>query len=275
MQNNNERKGAALNLSVTIAREYEQPLLVIIRKMADEMKRELKRVFNESTHHGAMDDADGGGNVAAQARITLNALLEKYEPIFARVGKKTTKRMMSRVAKNSAVTLGMSLRQAADGITLKTDLMPPSVLEIISACTTEATGLIRLIPQKYITEVQGQVMRSIVSGNGLQDLVPFLNDKYGQNIRHARNVAMDQTRKAYSGITAGRLQALGVKKYEWLHIGGSNHPRTDHVEMSGKIYELDNPPIIGTMYGKQVRGKPGDLPNCRCVMKPIIEFLKP
>lgn len=96
--------------------------------------------------------------------------------------------------------------------------------------------------------------------------------KLWMDIRHARNVAMDQTRKVYSNVNAARMQALGVKKFEWVHTGGSQHPRKDHQELSGKVFSLDDLPVIGVMYGNEVRGKPGDLPYCRCTMRPIVSF---
>ncbi|MDE2471811.1 MAG: hypothetical protein KGL35_24580, partial [Bradyrhizobium sp.] len=69
-----------------------------------------------------------------------------------------------------------------------------------------------------------------------------------------------------------RMQAVGMTTYEWMHVGGSQEPRLNHVAMNGKIYDLNDPPVIGKMYGQQVRGKPGDLPNCRCLMRPVLDF---
>lgn len=273
MTTSNQVRGGILNPSAVIQREYEQAILTLVRKLADDIKCEVRRVFGESAHHGAMDDDKGTfGNVSSQARIALNGLLDKYEPMFGRLAKKATKRMIGRTLRNSAATLGMSLREMSANVTLKTDAIDDRLREVISASTTEAVGLIKLIPQKYLGDVQGQVMRSITSGSGLQDLLPYLTEKYGQNVRHARNVAMDQTRKSYSNINAARMQALGVQQYEWVHTGGSAHPRKDHQEMNGKVFRLDEPPVIGVMYGQEVRGKPGDLPNCRCRMRPLVSF---
>ena len=123
---------------------------------------------------------------------------------------------------------------------------------------------------QYLGEVQGQVMRSITSGQGLKDLIPYLNTKYDQNIRHARNVAFDQTRKAYSNINAGRMQANGIKSYEWIHSGGGQHPRKLHQQMNGRVYRLDDPPVIDER--TQERGIPGRAINCRCTMRPIVSF---
>jgi len=132
--------------------------------------------------------------------------------------------------------------------------------------------LIKIIPYKFLNEVQGQVMRSITTGKGMEDLVPFLTKKYKGNVKHARLVALDQTRKAYQSINTTRLKTLGVKKFIWIHSGGGKEPRELHKRMSGNEYSFDSPPFIGVMYGNDVYGLPGDLPNCRCICKPVINF---
>ncbi|MDR2991118.1 MAG: phage head morphogenesis protein [Burkholderiaceae bacterium] len=281
----NALHGAPLHPNAAIAQEYAAAIMTLVRRLHDGIKREMARVFDERQFHAqALDDdkgadVDGGtgisgqpsGTVASQARITLNGLLDRYTPLFNRLARKATKRMIERTLKNSAVTLGLSLRDISKDLTIK-PVMTERLQEIVTASTAEAAGLIKLIPQQYLGDVQGAVMRSITGGGGLKELVPFLNTKYGQNIRHARNVAMDQTRKSYSNITAGRMQAIGVKKYVWMHIGGAMHPREKHIALNGKTCSLDNPPEIGEMYGQKVYGKPGDLPHCRCVMRPVVSF---
>lgn len=263
-----EVRGGVLRPNAAIQEEFVTGLLALVRRMSDETKRALVGLFDGRAADAAMDE-----NLSVSARVAINNLMAKYEPLFNRWAKKATKRMVQRTLKYSSVSLGMSLREVAEELNLNLDLLHTDRMqEVIAAVTEEAAGLIKLIPTKYLSEVQGQVMRSITSGNGLQDLVPYLNEKYDGNIRHARNVAMDQTRKAYNGINAARMQAAGITEYEWVHTGGSAHPRQDHIAMSGNVYRLDDPPVIGVMYGKEVRGKPGDLPFCRCVMRPRLSF---
>jgi SPP1 gp7 family putative phage head morphogenesis protein len=271
--------GSPLHPNAAIQQEYAAAILTLIRRMHDDIRREMRRVFDEHQFHAqAMDDdrVDGGsddksGTVASQARIGLNALLVRYVPLFNRMARKATKRMIERTVKNSAVTLGLSLKSINPDLTIK-PVVTDRLQEIITASTTEAAGLIKLIPQKYLGDVQGAVMRSIAGGGGQKELTPTLQTLYGKSIRHARMVAMDQTRKSYSNITAHRMLDIGVKKFVWLHIGGSMRPRKEHIEMNGETYDLDDPPYIGAMYGEPVYGKPGDLPNCRCVMRPLVSF---
>lgn len=259
--------GGALRPNVGISDDYARTITNQIELMSREVERELKKLFKENTF-GFAEDA----SISSQARILMNYLLRKWGKRFDAIAKTSTDRMISRTIRNSAVTLGISLREASEDFTIDTSFRNEQINDVIKASTQEAANLIKLIPQKYLAEVQGQVMRSITTGKGMEDLVPFLNKKYHGNIKHARNVALDQTRKAYQSINTSRLKTLGIKKFIWIHTGGSKEPRPLHVKMSGNEYSLDDPPFIGVMYGEDVHGLPGDLPFCRCICQPVINF---
>jgi len=257
--------GGALLPSAAIADDYQRAVVILIRKMADETKRELRRMFDDPAY--AMD-AIADGNPASRARIIINRLIEKYEPIFNKWAKKSTDRMIARTLKSSTITLGMSLKEFGEHIDIRADLMNDRMREIITASTNEGAQLIKTIPSSYLAEVQGQVMRSITSGRGLQDLIPFMNTHYGQAVRKARNVAFDQTRKAYASVNAARLQASGVKKFEWRHSHGGKNPRKQHEEWNGKIFSFDDLPI-DDRFGPVI---PGQAIGCGCFAKPVLSF---
>jgi len=259
--------GGALRPNASIAADYSKPTINLIELMSRDVERELKKLFKEN-HFGYGMDA----SISSQARILINYLIAKWGKRFNKIAKSSTDRMIERTIRNSAVTLGLSLKDASEDFKIDTSFRNEQINDVIKASTQEAANLIKLIPQKYLAEVQGQVMRSITTGKGMEDLVPFLTKKYNGNIRHARNVALDQTRKAYQSINTSRLKTLGVKKFIWIHSGGGKEPRLDHIKMSGNEYSFADPPIIGVMYGEEVRGLPGDLPNCRCICKPVINF---
>ena len=270
------QRGSVLTPNAAIEQEYAAAILTLIRRMSDETKKAMQAVFAGERPslepEVAMDAADVPTGVGTQARVALNALMDKYEPIFNRWAKKATQRMMDRTAKNSGVTLGLSLRQMSAAVRLDATKLSPRTQDIIRAGTAEATSLIKLIPAKYLTNVQGAVSRSITTGNGMADLVPFLEKQYQGNVKHARFVAHDQVRKAYNNVNASRMTDLGLRTYEWIHTGGAKEPRKLHEQLSGKVCSLDDPPYIGEMYGQPVYGKPGDLPGCRCRMRPILDF---
>lgn len=143
--------------------------------------------------------------------------------------------------------------------------------DVISAASKNAAMYIKLVPQKYLDQIAGDTMRSISTGRGLADLVPQLEKQKVEKRRWAQNVAMDQTRKVYNAVNKERMRSVGIKRFEWVHSGGSNQPREYHkFELNGQIYDIDNPPIIDKRTGE--RGYPGQLPYCRCTMRPVIEF---
>jgi len=264
--------GPAIRPSAGVQDEYIKAILTIIKRMHRDIKTELEIVFKENDLAGnpahAMD-----GSPSAQARIAINGLRKKYSVIFSKVAKLATKRMISRTLKSVNISAQMTLREMSEGLKLDPSYLQSDWMqEIITAGAAEAAGLIKLIPEKYLTDVQGEVMRSVTTGKGMKDLVPYLNEKYNSNIKHARNVAMDQTRKVHASMSAAAMTSAGVKEYKWIHTGGSTHPRKDHIEMNGKVYRYDDPPVVGIMYGKEVRGGVGYVPNCRCLARPVFNF---
>lgn len=259
--------GKALRPNIGIAVNFSKPTLYFLELMYNETKRELEKVFKETNFTSAMD-----ASTTSQAKILLNWLLRKWQKRFDEIAKTSVNRMIERTLRNSAVTLNLSLKDASENLKIDTSFSNSQLKEVIKASTQEAANLIKVIPQRFLNDVQGQVMRSITTGKGMEDLVPYLTKMYKGNVKRARNTALDQTRKAYQSINTTRLKSLGVKSFIWIHSGGGKVPRPKHVEMSGNEYKFNNPPIIGTMYGSEVYGLPGDLPNCRCICKPVINF---
>lgn len=267
MQNKNIGKSIKLKPlrpNVGLAVEFYEPQKRLIEKMYLDVKKELISVFKETKFGYAMD-----ASISSQSRISLNRLSKKWDQKFDRLAKRITKKMIDGNIKNSAISIENSFKNVME---IDTSFSNEILKEVIGASAQEAANLIKLIPSKFINDVQGQVMRSITTGEGLKDLVPFLKEKYQGDIKKARNTALDQTRKAYQSINTSRLKSMGVKKFIWKHSGGGKTPRQNHVRMSGNEYSFDDPPIIGVMYGSEVKGLPADLPNCRCFYIPIIEL---
>lgn len=241
-------KGKTLNLPVVIADRYNDA----IQKLLKSMYKSTRVVVDKRQGASAM-------------RIAFNALLQRYLPKFNELAYNATGRMMKQALNSADVSVKASLK---DAVTIDINYLPDTMKEVIKASTAEAVSLIKLIPQQFLTEVQGEVMRSIVSNTGLSRLVPYLNARYGKTQKHARLVAMDQTRKVYSSLARERCKAAGFEYFTWRHTGGETHPRSEHVHMDGKVYRYDDPPIIEEKTG--TRGFPGQLINCRCRMQPLL-----
>lgn len=260
-------KGTPLNPNAGVEQRYYSNLLALIRRMTAETEKEIRKLFD--TEHAQEYFAEDA-SIAAQARILTNALIRKFDALFATNAPGMADAFADQSNAASSKALHSSIQQLSGGLSLKTTTLQGGLKDILSATVTENVALIKSIPEKYLNGVQQAVMRSITTGNGLQDLVPYLSKNKGITERRARMIANDQTRKAFNNLNKGRMQALGIEEYEWLHTGGSNEPRRLHIEMSGNIYKFAEPPIIDTDTGE--RGIPGQLINCRCRMVPVINF---
>ncbi len=260
-------KGTPLNYNAAIQLRYERQLERLVNEMVESTKKKITRLFNgEPAQEFFAEDA----SISSQARILTNALTSQFTELFKKKSRPLAEQMVGDTNKVAKSNLHQSLKDLSGGLTIKTDIMTGPLRDVMKATVSENVSLIRSIPKQYMTQVEGAVMRSISQGNGLQDLIPFLEKQGEITKRRAKNIALDQTRKAYNGINKGRMEALGVEEYEWLHSGGGQHPREEHIAMSGNIYRLDDPPVIDSKTGE--RGIPGQAINCKCRMRPVIRF---
>lgn len=262
-------KGKPLEVSAGDQSAYVGELRQPVNEMLKETKAEILALFHgEAAKQFFAQDA----SVSSQARILCNHLMRKSVQRFSKVALAKANRMVANVNASSKATLHGSLKEVSGGLSLKTSVMTGPLQDIFTALVANNVGLIKSIPREYHHDVQEAVMRSIVTGNGLQDLGPDLERIGGIAERRAKDIALDQTRKAYNSINQARMQALGLKQFEWLHSGGSQNPRPEHVELNGQIFDFAHLPIIDPKTGE--RGIPGQLPNCHCRMRPVITLDK-
>jgi uncharacterized protein with gpF-like domain len=261
-------KGKPLTPSAAIEQRYYTSLHVLVARMTVETELELKRLFK--TEHAEEYFAQDA-SISSQARILTNALMKKYTDLFASLAKPMAERFAEESDKSSDIAVKSSIRQLSDKLTLSTKTITSGPLnDILNATVTENVGLIKSIPAEYLGGVQGAVMRSITTGNGMQDLVPYLQKHKGITLRRARMIAQDQTKKSFSSLSKARMQKLGQDRYIWRHTAGSRHPRQLHIELDGQECSYSDPPII--QKDPEIRGYPGMLINCACRAQPILKF---
>lgn len=261
--------GKTLRYNAAVQDRYMKGLIALVKQMTQQTEREIVKLFkSETAEQFFATDA----NITAQAKMTTNRLTKKFEQLFKMKSQGLAETMVKQTEKASSANLHSSLKELSGGLSLGTRVFTGEMNTVMTAAIAENVGLIKSIAQEYLKNVQGAVMRSITIGNGLQDLVPFFEKQEGITIRRARNIALDQTRKTYNTISAEKMKKIGVTEYEWIHSGGGQHPREDHIAMNGKIFSLTDPDKMAIIDKDGTRGKPSDAINCRCVMRPIISF---
>lgn len=256
--------GGALRPSAGQIERYSSDITKLLRVMYREYRRELVATFDD-TPPIAMD-----ASIANKASVALNKLKRKFAKLFRDRAPEIVDRMMSGVDKASTDNLNMSLRELSGGITLKTDAMPAPLKQIVQSAIKENVALIKSIGEKYHTQIEGAVMRSLQpGGRGLADVREFLDKYEGITDRRRDLIAMNQVRRVTTAMQVERAKSAGVKEFIWRHSKGGAHPREIHERLDGKVFTMENLPVIDK---DGTRGLPGSLPNCRCFMVPQLSW---
>jgi uncharacterized protein with gpF-like domain len=213
-------------------------------------------------------------SLGSQTRILVNTFKKHYDQLFGQIAPELSNEMADKINRNSAQQATASVQDfpnlKAEGkkLTLDMKYLDKASLNILNATAARSADFIKTIPERYLNTVAEKVYESIVSGNGMQDLIPFFQKHDAGTKNWVHNTAMDQTRKAFNGLNAGRMKKIGITQGEWIHSGGSQHPRELHQDFDGKPFDLNKGAPVGDDDGNDVM--PGEEPNCRCTFGPVL-----
>lgn len=259
-----------LNPNAGIMSWYVRELRKLSRDMTDECRETIKGIYAKGYEGISFDES-----LSSQVRIALNQLMQKYGDKFSDKAKNLAESLVRRTNRYSNGQINQALKDMlgakAANFAISGSVVSAEKKEIFKALVFENVSLIRSIPNEYFKQITGAVARSIENGDGVRWLASELK-KFGHSTeRRVQLIAQDQTRKAYNSINLRNFQEAGIRKFKWLHSGGSAQPREYHKNvLNGNIYDMDNPPVIDQRTGE--RGFPGQLPYCRCVMCAVLSF---
>lgn len=266
-------RGAAVFVPISAGQEYQHRITREFDLMRADVLQQITTLF-KNTDSPVMDATMDASIVNAAAGL-LRRLRRTWQGLFDEMTEDATKWMIERVTGSAGTAVKRSLEEIGEGVSLNLNMQSAAVKEVIRAGSYEAANLIKRVPGRYLDDIGDEVMRSISAGRGLADLQPAL-DSYGVKVRNwTRNVSLDQTRKVYNSVTREGFKSAGIRRWEWVHSGGSNDPREYHLMdapagLNGGIFSFDDPPIIDKRTGE--RGFPGQLPYCRCTLRPVVDF---
>lgn len=258
---------------------YNQSIQAMVEIMVNETKKSIVKLFDMGPAKkfyanvkaaSAMDDS-----ISAQATVLTNKLLEEFNLLFKRNADRVAKTMVNNQQRISTAVLVSSTQDLLGNLSLKGNLVSPELETVSEALITANVALMKSLPQQYMKDITGEVMRSITNGRGLQDLIPALEKYEGITKRRARDIAYDQTRKAFTAINKQKMLDLGLKKFKWLHSGGSQYPRHSHLHiLNGKILSFKNLEKQQEDLGvpKRDQGLPGEPINCGCTMMTVLDW---
>lgn len=242
---------------------YQQRLDAIVQAAHVELVRVLRAAYDttEAPAIGYASDAPGRIDKidkaltkwAAEWQARFNKLSATLSAEFTRKAFATTEYSMRGAFKRAGFTVQFRPTRAS--------------LQAYKVVAAENVGLIKSIPQQYLTDVQSKVWQSVKAGSDLSTLSADLSQTYGVATRRAAFIARDQNNKAKAVIENTRRRELGIKQAIWQHSSAGKVPRPTHVAMNGKTFNLDEG-MYDSAIGKHTW--PGQEPNCRCTSRAII-----
>ena len=251
---------------------YSKELNALVSGMDARTRREVLEIFRTV--------AKKGGSVESQERILLNKLRQYYGDLFKRKAKELAQSMVSKQNRSVSAALRATITGfAGEGafVPVKTNTITGQVLQDFKAAVSQNVNLIRSLHSQYFERIEGAVFRAIIDRQGQG----YLRDellKYGADSkRRARNIARDQSHKAYEALSRSRMQQAGIQYWQWEHGGGTKTVRHYHlldVSKGGLNHSVHK---IGDKAFDPTKGirrgiLPGELPFCTCRMRPVIKF---
>lgn len=219
--------------------------------MNKDVKATVSDVYRESDAGLAQD-----ANPAVLLRKAMQSMARKWFARFDDIADTLARNFANKTLNSTDNSLHKKLDDAGFPVEFR---MTEDMREAYQATIGENVGLIRSIPQQYLTQVETMTMQSVTSGRDLGTLTDRIEHQYGVTRRRAALIARDQNNKATSDMTAARQRSIGAKEGIWRHSHGGKTKRPDHVKADGEKFDLSK--------GLLIKGKytfPGKEINCKC-----------
>lgn len=208
--------------------------------------------------------AQDAATPASILRIAVSKLVRRWQRRFDVAAKELAEYFTDDVSERTDARMKRILQDGGFSVKFK---MTEAQKDIARATVNANVSLIKSIPQQYLRNVEGIVMRSVQTGRDLGQLSKDLQKQFGVTKRRAALISRDQNNKATSAFQRARQQELGITRAVWMHSHAGKEPRPTHVKMDGKSYDINK-----GMWDADEKAWifPGQLINCRCTSRSVV-----
>jgi len=239
---------------------YYREIMRLVDEMQDSTVYWLKANYRKVEPQIVAQDASPASILSG----IMDKLTARWRTRFNEVAAEMARRFVRSAQSHTDGAFSKHLRESGFSVKFRPTEATKTAAQL---AINENVTLIKSIGEHHLNEVNGLVMRSAMAGRDLATLTTELQERYGVTKRRAAFIARDQNNKASAAISRTRQMSLGITEAEWAHSHGGKHPRESHVKAGHERlrYRLDK--------GAYIDGEwvfPGELPNCRCVSRPII-----
>ena len=240
---------------------YQRALMSLISQMSASVEYWLTAQRRSDPPELAQDALP-----AAEMRKELRKLSKRWQDKFDGLAPKVAESFLKNQFKGTDAAMRQALRDAGWSIEFT---MTPAMRDAFEASLAENVGLIRSIPQRYLQEVEGIVMRNYAAGRDLKSMAAEIKSRFEVTANRAVLISRDQANKANAVVQKARQTELGITEAIWLHSHAGREPRPTHVAMNQKRYLIAKG-MWDSAVGKYVW--PGTEIGCRCVGRSVLPF---
>lgn len=254
---------------------YQKRIDALVAEMHRSLAHWIAAAYRKTPPEMAQDappDASGGSAIprrqspARSLQDVVRRLTRRWQDRFDEAAPELAKYFATAVTDRSDVAMRTILKNAGFTVQFK---LTKSVNDVLQATVAENVSLIKSIAAQHLTQVEGVVMRSVQTGRDLATLTNELERQFGVTRRRAAFISLDQNNKATAAIQRVRYVDLGITEAVWVHSGGGKTQRPSHVRAGRERERFDTTkgwfdPAVQQFI------LPGELPNCRCVSRPVV-----
>lgn len=246
-----------------IEARYRKALQKLLEEMSNSVEYWLTAEYRKKPPRMvALVEQAQDASPSIEMRKVLADLAKRWIDRFDEYAPKIAEAYLQGMFKASDSAFRQALKDAGWTVDFK---MTPAVRDAFNASLTENIGLIKSIPEKYLQQIEGVVMRSYSAGRDLESMIKDIRALYPVTHRRAELIARDQSNKANAVVNRARQMELGITEAIWMHSHAGKNPRLDHVAADGKRYKIAE--------GCKISGEfiqPGEEINCRCTCRAVL-----
>lgn len=154
-----------------------------------------------------------------------------------------------------------------DLINVKADLSKWQKRKVRKEYTNNMKVYVKDFLEQEIREMRHVIEENLFAGYRAENLIPFLQERYGVSENKAKFLAKQETSLLQAKYTEARYNDANITEFIWGRSTSKNK-RHEHEELYGKKFSFKNPPIIDKRTGQ--KGLPGEAFNCGCKILPVI-----
>lgn len=134
----------------------------------------------------------------------------------------------------------------------------PWLADSMKSFAAQNSTLIKSIPEKYLSEIDGIAQRGFQQGTPTREIAKEIQARFEVTKSRAELIAVDQVSKLNANLTQLRQTELGIEEYVW-QTAGDEAVRDDHRAMEGLICRWDDPNVYREQGDKEYKNRTGSM----------------